>query len=227
MSSEEIVLKSDIINDEYTSYIYQAYDIQNTREVTKKVESPELPKEAWSIGLIYGNSGSGKTTIINHLGGEYTDYTMDKDRALVSNFSHMSEEDACRTLSSVGLSSVPSWLKPYGVLSNGEKFRADMAMKISGDPREITFVDEFTSVVNRDVAKAVSVAIRKYIRRNSKKVVFASCHDDIIEWLQPDWIYFPETGQMVKKKSTNNLKSSSTYTKDDMIRGRYLQTTTT
>ena len=225
-SEKEIILKSDITNDEYTNYVYQAYDIQDTEKVVKKVKSFSLPEDEWSIGLIYGNSGAGKTTLINALGGEYTDYTMDKDKALVSNFDHMSEEDACRTLASVGLSSVPSWLKPYNVLSNGERFRADMAMKISRDPREVTFIDEFTSVVNRDVAKAVSVAVRKYIHRNEKQVVFSSCHDDIIEWLQPDWIYYPETGNLVKKKSTKNLRSSSTFMKDTTIRGKYLQTTT-
>jgi ABC-type ATPase with predicted acetyltransferase domain len=53
------------------------------------------------------------------------------------------------------LNSVPSWYKPYQVLSNGEKFRADLARKLKSN----TVIDEFTSVVDRTVAKAASVSL--------------------------------------------------------------------
>src|SRR5262245_6402655 len=36
-------------------------------------------------------------------------------------------KDLTRLLTAVGLGSVPTWLKPYQVLSTGEKFRADLA----------------------------------------------------------------------------------------------------
>lgn len=222
----KIELQSNIANDSYTNYIYQSYDIQDSEKVKKQIPLFKIPDDDWNIGVIYGNSGSGKTTLINHFGGEYVDYEMASDKALISNFKHLTEENACRVLASVGLSSVPSWLKPYGVLSNGEKFRADMAMKLSKDNREVTFIDEFTSVVNRDVAKAVSVAVRKYIQRTNKKVIFSSCHDDIIPWLQPDWTFYPETGELVKKKSTNHHPSDWKSMKENTVRGRFLQTTT-
>lgn len=223
---DTIILKSSIKNDSYTEHIYKHYDIQNTQEVVTKVPTFDIPKDDWNIGLIYGNSGSGKTTLINSMGGEYIDYEMNEDTPLISNFDHLSEQEASKLLSSVGLSSVPSWLKPYQVLSNGEKFRADMAMKLSKDERDVTFIDEFTSVVNRDVAKSVSVAISKYIRRNGKQVIFSSCHDDIIEWLQPNWIYYPELGKLVKKKSKNDHLLNYVFLKGNTIRGEYLQSTT-
>jgi hypothetical protein len=50
-------------------------------------------------------------------------------------------------------------------------------------------VDEFTSVVNRDVAKSMSHALQRYIRQKDLKIVIASCHFDIIEWLQPDYVF--------------------------------------
>lgn len=55
-------------------------------------------------------------------------------------------------LSSVGLGSVPAWLRPYHVLSEGEKFRAMMARVICDAPRQVV-IDEFRSVVDRQIAK--------------------------------------------------------------------------
>ena len=50
-------------------------------------------------------------------------------------------------------------------------------------------MDEFTSVVNRDVAKSMSHALQRYIRQKDLKIVIASCHFDIIEWLNPDYVF--------------------------------------
>jgi ABC-type ATPase with predicted acetyltransferase domain len=53
-----------------------------------------------------------------------------------------------------------------------------------------TVIDEFTSVVNRETAKSCSVALSKYIKRNNlKNIVLATCHEDILSWLEPDWVY--------------------------------------
>jgi len=57
---------------------------------------------------------------------------------------------AYQKLSAVGLNSVPSWCRPYHVLSNGEQFRARMAAMLNSD----TSFDEFTSVVDRTIAKS-------------------------------------------------------------------------
>jgi len=76
------------------------------------------------------------------------------------------------------------------VLSNGEKFRVTMA-RVIAEQGEISVVDEFTSVVDRTVAKIGSHAISKSIRRMGKKFIAVTCHYDIIDWLNPDWIYSP------------------------------------
>jgi GNAT superfamily N-acetyltransferase len=54
--------------------------------------------------------------------------------------------------------------------------------------KEFFVIDEFTSVVDRTVAKVGSFAISKAIRRNKQKMIVLSCHYDIAEWLEPDWI---------------------------------------
>jgi GNAT superfamily N-acetyltransferase len=50
--------------------------------------------------------------------------------------------------------------------------------------------DEFTSVVDRDVARVVSAAIAKAIRggRIRCRLVAVTCHYDVTEWLAPDWV---------------------------------------
>jgi GNAT superfamily N-acetyltransferase len=89
-------------------------------------------------------------------------------------------------------------VKPYHVLSTGERFRADLARRIKSG----AVIDEFTSVVDRNVAKACSVALRRYADRNEiKRVVLASCHYDIIEWLQPDWVFDTATGATAGRRA--------------------------
>ena len=57
--------------------------------------------------------------------------------------------------------------------------------------KDLCVVDEFTSVVDRTVAQIGSHAIAKTVRGMGKKFIAASCHYDIEEWLQPDWVYKP------------------------------------
>jgi ABC-type ATPase with predicted acetyltransferase domain len=106
----------------------------------------------------------------------------------------LSTKDITGYLSSVGFSSPPSWLRPFRVLSNGEQFRATLARALA-DERELVVIDEFTSVVDRTVAQIGSAALSKAIRRKDKKFIAVSVHYDILDWLEPDWVYQPHTGE--------------------------------
>ena len=123
--------------------------------------------------------------------------TFDNSKSLISNFDWLDPKDASHLLSAMGLASVPTWLRPYSALSNGEQYRASLAYKVGkASENEIILIDEFTSVVDRDVAKAMSNALQKYIRRTNKKIILASCHFDIMDWLLPDWTYSPLKGRL-------------------------------
>lgn len=195
----EIKLKHNIINDKYTEYVFEAFDIQNKKEsnVTIKANLEHLPND-WNIGVVYGGSGTGKTTILkNFFRKEMDTYSFDFNKSLISNFDWLEPKDATFLLSSMGLSSVPTWLRPFHTLSNGEQYRASLAYMVGkAKENEVILIDEYTSVVDRDVAKAMSNALQKYIRRTNKKIVLASCHFDIMDWLQPDWIYSPQKGRL-------------------------------
>jgi len=102
-------------------------------------------------------------------------------------------DDVTAALAAVGLGSVPAWLRPFHVLSNGEKFRAELARIICEQPSEVV-IDEFTSVVDRQIARIGALAFGKAWRRTGGRAVLLSCHYDIIDWLDPDWIYDTATG---------------------------------
>jgi ABC-type molybdenum transport system ATPase subunit/photorepair protein PhrA len=174
------------------------FEVPPTRrsEVTWDVNLP-LHQRPWNIGLIVGPSGSGKTTIARELFGAdmVSGFDWPDDKALVDAFpQEMSIKEITGLLSSVGFSSPPSWLRPFRVLSNGEQFRATIARALA-DLRKLTVIDEFTSVVDRTVAQIGSAAVAKAVRRRKQKLIAVSCHYDIVDWLTPDWIYEPATGE--------------------------------
>ena len=189
-----IKLKSSIKNDDYTKYVYEAFDIQNKEETEVEVSFnlSDAKNFDWNIGVIYGSSGSGKTTILKRM-GKLSESNFDYEKPLISNFDWLEPKDATLLLTSMGLSSVPTWLRPFHLLSNGEQYRASLAYKVGkAKDNEVVLVDEYTSVVDRDVAKAMSFALQKYIRRTNKRIILASCHFDIMEWLMPDWTCSPQ-----------------------------------
>jgi len=97
-------------------------------------------------------------------------------------------------LAAVGLGSVPAWLRPYPVLSRGEQFRADLAKLVSEAP-DVAVVDEFTSVVDRQIAQIGSLVFSKAWRRIGGQVVLLTPHYGVLDWLQPDWVFDTATGQ--------------------------------
>jgi len=182
-----LVLQSHIKQDEITKQVANSFDYEFDGTIIEEIVVPDFPSQ-FQIGLIVGSSGSGKTTILHESFGTEEKIVWDSEKCIASHFKDIN--DASNRLGAVGLNSIPSWLKPYRVLSNGEKFRADMARRLKNN----AVIDEFTSVVNREVAASCSMSIEKYIRRNNlHNIVFCSCHLDIIEYLKPDWVYNTDT----------------------------------
>ena len=104
-------------------------------------------------------------------------------------------DDVTAALASVGLGTVPSWLRPYHALSNGERFRANLARLICEAPA-FAVLDEFSSVVDRQIAQIGAGAFAKSWRRiaGRPQTVLLSCHYDILDWIQPDWVFDTESG---------------------------------
>lgn len=202
-------LISTVQTDAHTDKLNVLFDFNFTGEVSFDVpELPELP-EKFGIGLIVGGSGSGKTSLLNQLGGVQP-VIWDSGKPVVSHFA--SVEEASDKLSAVGLNTIPSWVKPYHILSNGEKFRADLARTLANG----ALIDEFTSVVDRVVAKSASFAMRRYVdKKELTGIVIASVHRDIIDWLQPDWIYDLDSKQFTVGRSVRQQRIELTLYRTD------------
>jgi GNAT superfamily N-acetyltransferase len=189
------------------------FDVPLSRRLTEQfsVEVPELDDD-WRIGLIVGPSGSGKSTIARKLFADSSTNppTWPKDRAVVDCFGDVSIKKITSLLTAVGFGSPPSWIKPYGVLSGGEKFRCDLAQALAATLREtgqdsersLVVFDEFTSVVDRNVARIGSAALAKALRGNHLpcRFVAVTCHYDVAEWLQPDWTIDMATRQFHRRR---------------------------
>lgn len=150
----------------------------------------------WTIGVVVGPSGSGKTSIGKKIfpGVPIHDHTegWSDDKPIVEDIAREgSFDEVTGSLAAVGLGDVPAWLRPFRVLSNGEQFRAGLARLVCEKP-EKAVVDEFTSVVDRQIAKIGSQAFQKSWRRGNKgkrQVVLLTPHYDVLDWLNPDWVF--------------------------------------
>lgn len=178
-------------------------DLASYKEVFKG--EMNLPEE-WNIGIIYGRSGTGKTTIARQLFNVFEEFEYD-DRSVIDEMpQNKSVDEITRVFTLVGFSSPPSWLKSYQVLSEGEKMRVNLAKALLSDKNTIVF-DEFTSVVDREVAKIICIVIKKAVIEMNKKFIAVTCHSDIAEWLEADWMFNTDSMQYVEVKKKRSQLS--------------------
>jgi len=187
------------------SSVMGKFDLQ-TEHIKEHFEGNIDIDDNWQIGLIVGNSGTGKTTIAKELfeNAYVTNFKYEAETILDDMPEHSSVDDITKIFNSVGFSSPPSWLKPYSVLSNGQKMRVDLANALLREDELIVF-DEFTSVVDRNVAKIGSYAMQKAVRKSDKKFIAVTCHHDVQDWLLPDWVF--NTDSMTFQKLEGQKKN--------------------
>jgi hypothetical protein len=142
-----------------------------------------IDERDWNVGLIVGAAGAGKSSVARSLFGETAGLTWSASSVIDDFDQSRSIQEVVDICSAVRFNTIPSWMKPFGVLSTGEKFRVEVARHLleGGDP---IMIDEFTSVIDRQVAQIGSHAVQKYVRRQKRKFVAVTCHYDLIDWLQ-------------------------------------------
>ena len=200
MPSADILIESPIESSFRVEQVRGMFDVPKAGVIKHewKVNMP-LEEKPWQIGLIVGPSGSGKTTIGRRLFPDalfHEGYEWPETAAIVDGFpKDLPANDITKALSSVGFSSPPHWLKRFSHLSNGQKFRCELSRVLLEDADTVVF-DEWTSVVDRDAAQVASAAVAKALRkRGSPNLVALSCHYDVVDWLQPDWVYNVATNE--------------------------------
>ena len=193
------------------SSVLNAFDLSIDKIKEHFEGNIDIEGKEWNVGLIVGSSGTGKSTIEKELFPDkyIFEQTYSEGSVIDDMPKEKSVKEITKAFTSVGFASPPSWLKPYSVLSNGEKMRCDLAKSIL-EEKDIVVFDEFTSVVDREIAKIASYAIAKAIRRTDKRFIAVTCHYDILDWLEPDWVFCTDTMTFSKKKDGDqNLSSKS------------------
>jgi energy-coupling factor transporter ATP-binding protein EcfA2 len=179
------------------------FDVPPQKKLTRKWKTTiPIDDEEWNVGLIVGPSGCGKSIIGREIfGANKVDRVNSwSGKSVIDDFDdNLSVDEITEACGAVGFNTIPSWLKPYSVLSNGERFRVDLARDMLEQNSPIV-IDEFTSVVDRQVAKIASHATQKHVRSKNKKFIAISCHSDIIDWLQPDWYFKPDTYEFKRRR---------------------------
>lgn len=209
MSTLKVRLTSPMSDSFYATRAANSLDIdvkeKSVHELT--IEGADL-QTPFNIGLIVGASGSGKTTLAVQQWGEFKT-RLRKDVAVIDQFPETwSYDERSAALCGIGLSSVPQWLKPAGALSNGQQARAEAALAMAYATDDgVVVLDEWTSVVDRTVAKAMSYCVQKWARKSGKKIVLLSCHYDVVEWLAPDWIIDCNSQRYENRRSLRQERS--------------------
>jgi len=240
----EITLESPVRPSFRVQQAAGMFDVPLGQKLRERFVVEVPPQSAdWRIGLIVGPSGSGKSTLARHLFGARLASGADWpcDRAVIEVFDGMPLKQAAGLLTAVGFASPPAWLRPYHLLSNGERARCDLARRFAeamNPPHEgrsqtaagpadraasasttdaprpgdsaatesepwhallppqadrrlpLVVCDEFTSVVDRQAARAIAAGTARRIRegRLPCRFVAVTCHYDVTDWLAPDWL---------------------------------------
>lgn len=189
----EVLLSSPVATSFRATKAANSLDIDQEKKAVHRlsIKGADITSP-FNVGLVVGASGSGKTTFARQVYGEDAfREILDPSRPVIDQFPESYSYDQCAAaLAGMGLTAVVCWIRPAVTLSNGQRARAEAALQLARAEVEQrpVLIDEWTSVVDRTVAKVMSHCVQKHARKTGRSVVLLSCHYDVAEWLNPDWI---------------------------------------
>lgn len=220
MEKIEVLLESPVDSSFRCKLAADSLDIDVKKKARHHLKIDADIPDTWNIGIIYGASGSGKTTLVKKMFGEDVfDSPLRQDVPIINQLpEELGYEECARLLNGIGLNSVPCWIRPVYTLSNGQRARAEAVLLMCQD-KEIVCIDEWTSVVDRTVARAMSHCMQKFAKNNNKKIILCTCHYDIIEWLNPDWLVDCNKQEFIKRQQAEFFFSERDKIKIDIRPG--------
>ena len=167
-----------------------------------KVLDAELKIGPQDIVYITGDSGSGKSVLLRairaDLGEEAIDLTeveVDPEKPLIETVG-ATVEQGLELLSKVGLNDAFLFLRTYGQLSDGQKYRYRIA-KLIESGKQWWLMDEFAACLDRDTAKIIAYNLQKLARQQHKAVIAATTHSDLFEDLKPSVLVLKRFGEEI------------------------------
>lgn len=152
----------------------------------------------WSVGLVLGESGTGKTTLASHAWpAALTPASLPAPGStpLIDLFpAALPLPRVTAILAAVGLSSPPAWLRPLSALSTGQLFRARLACLVAHalqSPGATLLIDEFATGIDQPTARATAAGLQKICRQSNIPLVAVTTRQDLTDWLNPDWLATP------------------------------------
>ena len=146
------------------------------------------------IVYVTGDSGSGKSLLLNELKQKVKDYisiediVVNDDLTLIDSIGKDTNE-ALYYLSLVGLSDAFLCLRRFNELSDGQKYRYKLAKMLEID-KPVLIADEFCALLDRDTAKIIAFNYQKICRKFNKTLIVATTHTDLKEDLNANvYIY--------------------------------------
>ncbi len=158
---------------------------------------PDLP--ASGIVLITGPSGSGKSSALAQLTKRYPaarrveQIILQPQVALIDQVAPAGDlAQAARLLTACGIGEPRLWLRKPGEFSDGERFRAQLAVAVAqvetNNESAPLICDEFAANLHRRLARAIAFNLRKLATRRKLLLILATSQDDVTTDLQPDLV---------------------------------------
>lgn len=158
---------------------------------------PQLPSLGeFKVGVITGPSGSGKSSLVKNMFGFGQPVDWSETEPVLCHFSSL---DRAREFCEAARLDLRIAMRPYQTLSGGEQSRAQYARlldaaataKESGEGDHVLVLEEFTSLVDRPVAKQMASSIQELVVKRGLKVVLSSCHSDFVgeALMEPQWLF--------------------------------------
>lgn len=197
--------------------IMDSFGLKGDELVTRLLEGVTLEASGGNIIFVAGPSGSGKSVLLQALDPSYEgqffqvqfaagtsrNYTagwirdLPNDVPIIQYFAERwGIERAIAALNQAGLSEAFVYLKPYPLLSRGQRYRARLAdLALRGD--QVWLIDEFCADLDPLTARIVASNLRKHVMRYMRiAIVAAANYEHYIDALRPTRVVALRHGAM-------------------------------
>jgi ABC-type transport system involved in cytochrome c biogenesis ATPase subunit/GNAT superfamily N-acetyltransferase len=151
----------------------------------------ELRLGEGDVVCVTGDSGSGKSVLLDALRADLGDEAVamaelpEPGDVPIVDAVGGSFGEALTLLCRVGLNDAYLFLRRYGELSAGQRYRFRLAQMLDSG-RRFWLCDEFCSLLDRTTARVVAFSVQKHARRVGATLVAATSHTDLVGDLNPD-----------------------------------------